>query len=244
MAYDKRQATHEFTRWSESYDRSILQWMLFLPAHRAILRRIRGRSGDRPLKVLDIGCGTGAFAERIRGDLPEARVWGVDLVAGMLNKGGGRWRLHREHVQPVQGDSERLPFAGGSFDVVTCANSFHHYPHQDRAIVEMHRVLRPGGRMLLVDGYRDAPWGWFIYDVCVAAREGAVHHASAQRVRDLFAAAGFAEVEQQVHRGLAPFLLTEAVATSRAIPAPHIAPANARAGAAARSAQDPTSWGA
>ena len=32
--YDKRQATHEFTRWSESYDRSILQWLLFGPSHR------------------------------------------------------------------------------------------------------------------------------------------------------------------------------------------------------------------
>ena len=36
-----------------------------------------------------------------------------------------------------------------------------------RAVVEMHRVLKPGGRLMLVDGYRDAPWGWFIYDVCV-----------------------------------------------------------------------------
>ena len=231
MSYDRQQATHEFTRWSESYDRSILQWLLFRPAHRAILGRIRGRSGDRPLRVLDIGCGTGAFAERIRDDLPGARVWGVDLVAGMLAGGGRRWRLHREHVQPVQGDSERLPFATGAFDVVTCANSFHHYPHQDRAITEMHRVLRPGGRMMLVDGYRDRPWGWFIYDVCVAAREGAVHHASARRVRDLFAAAGFAEVEQQVHRGLAPFLLTEAVAAPRPTHPPRVAATKARAAA-------------
>lgn len=210
MGYDKQQATHEFERWSRSYDRSILQWLLFGPSHRAILRRIRGRHGDRPMRVLDVGCGTGVFAGRIRQAVPSARVWGVDLVSDMLAKGRERWAHHRGGVQAVQGDSERLPFAGGSFDVVTCANSFHHYPHQDRAVGEMFRVLRPGGRLILVDGYRDAPWGWFIYDVCVAGVEGAVHHASRGRVRELCVGAGFGAVEQWIHRGAAPFLLTEA----------------------------------
>jgi ubiquinone/menaquinone biosynthesis C-methylase UbiE len=221
MRYDKQQATHEFTRWSENYDRCILQWLLFGPAHRAILRRIKARFGDRPLKVLDVGCGTGVFASRIRYALPKAKVWGVDLVAGMLEKGRERWRRHAGFVTPVQGDSERLPFAGGAFDVVTCANSFHHYPHQERAVAEMHRVLRPEGRLLLVDGYRDRPWGWFIYDVCVAGVEGAVHHASARRVRELMARAGFGEVAQKVHRGFAPFLLTEAVARPAIARVPH-----------------------
>ena len=116
---------------------------------------------------------------------------------------------------PVQGDSERLPFPAGAFDVVTCANSFHHYPHQDGAVDEMHRVLKPGGRLILVDGCRDGPWGWFIYDVCVAGVEGDVLHASARRVRELFARGGFVETTQKVHRGLAPFLLTEGVARSQ-----------------------------
>jgi ubiquinone/menaquinone biosynthesis C-methylase UbiE len=223
MAYDKTQATHEFTRWSESYDTCILQWLLFGPSHRVLIRRIKTVSGDRPVRILDVGCGTGVFAARVRAALPKARVWGVDLVAGMLQKGAARWRHHAAHVQPVQGDSERLPFANGTFDFITCANSIHHYPHQDRAIVEMHRVLRPGGRLLMIDGYRDAPWGWFIYDVCVAGIEGAVHHASARRFRDLFAQAGLHAVAQKVHRGAAPFLLTEAIAADpvTVIPSPH-----------------------
>lgn len=211
MAYDKEQATHEFNRWSVSYDRCVLQWLLFGPSHRAIIRRLRARFGDGPIRLLDIGCGTGLFMERIREALPQAQVWGLDLVSGMLEQGATRWSRHQGNALPVQGDSERLPFADGSFDAITCANSFHHYPHQDRAVAEMGRVLRPGGRLMLVDGYRDRPWGWFIYDVCVAGVEGEVHHASARRVRDLTAAAGFEETAQKVHRGPAPFLLTEAV---------------------------------
>ena len=223
MAYDKHQATDEFTRWSESYDRCVLQWLLFGPSHRALIRRIRSLAGDRPIRVLDVGCGTGVFASRIRGALPRARVWGIDLVSDMLTKGTERWRRHAADVLPIQADSERLPFATGSFDVVTCANSFHHYPSQDRAVAEMHRVLRPGGRLMLIDGYRDAPWGWFIYDVCVAFREGDVHHASSQRFRDLMTRAGLHAIAQKVHRGPAPFLLSEGVSPESipSIPAPH-----------------------
>ena len=223
MAYDKTQATHEFSRWSENYDRSILQWLLFGPSHRALIQRIRAVTSGRPARILDVGCGTGVFAARIRSDVPESQVWGVDLVSGMLTKGADRWKRHRGQIIPIQGDSERLPFASGSFDIVTCANSFHHYPHQDRAVAEMHRVLRPGGRLMLIDGYRDAPWGWFIYDVCVAGVEGEVHHASSRRFRDLFASAGLTAIAQRVFRGPAPFLLTEAVATETVsvFPSPH-----------------------
>lgn len=216
MSYDKTQATEEFRRWSASYDRSILQWLLFGPSHRAIIRRLRARFGDRPLTLLDIGCGTGLFADRIRSALPRARVWGLDLVAAMLARGKDRWRRHAGAITPIQGDSERLPFASGSFDVVTCANSFHHYPQQGRAVAEMRRVLRPGGRLMLVDGHRDWPWGWFIYDVCVAGVEGDVHHASAAQFRAMTRAAGFEAIEQKVYHGFAPFLFTEAVVASPA----------------------------
>jgi ubiquinone/menaquinone biosynthesis C-methylase UbiE len=217
MSYDKAQAVREFNHWSGGYDRSILQRLLFTPSHRALISRIVAWAGDRPLNVLDVGCGTGVFASRVREALPRARVWGVDLVAAMLTQGGARWRSEPGRLAAVQADSERLPFADGTFDVVTCSNSFHHYPHQDRAVVEMRRVLRPGGRLLLVDGRRDGPWGWFIYDVCVTAVEGDVRHASAHRIRDLFDRAGFAATVQSVYHGLAPFLLSEGVVPSGTI---------------------------
>jgi ubiquinone/menaquinone biosynthesis C-methylase UbiE len=223
MGYDKDQATEEFVRWSDSYDRCILQWLLFGPSHRALIRRIRAVAGERPARILDVGCGTGRFASRLRAALPEVQVYAVDLVSEMLKKGQPRWRMQRGHVFPLQGDSERLPFASGTFDIVTCANSFHHYPRQDRAIAEMRRVLRNGGRLMVIDGYRDGPWGWFIFDVCVAAVEGDVHHASAKRFRELMTHAGLQAIAQRAHHGLAPFLLTEGIAAEPVplVPAPH-----------------------
>jgi SAM-dependent methyltransferase len=212
MSYDRAQATVEFSRWSAGYDRSILQWLLFRPAHRAIIADIRARCGDRPLSILDVGCGTGVLAARIAAEIPRATIWGLDLVADMLGGGRERWQAHRDRALPVQGDSERLPFPDGAFDVVTCANSFHHYPHQYRAMKEMCRVLKDGGRLFLLDGCRDSLWGWFIYDVCVTAVEGDVRHASARDFRKLFRDAGFAQLSQEIHHGPAPFLLTEGVA--------------------------------
>ena len=79
-------------------------------------------------------------------------------------------------------------------------------------MAEMYRVLKPGGRLFLLDGCRDSLWGWFIYDVCVAAVEGEVRHASARDVRELFQRSRFAQMTQKVYHGPAPFLLTEGVA--------------------------------
>ena len=76
----------------------------------------------------------------------------------------------------------------------------------------MTRVLRPGGRLMVVYGYRDLPWGWFIFDVCVASVEGDVHHASARRIREMMTEAGLHAIAQRRFPGLAPFLMSEGVA--------------------------------
>ena len=65
MSYNKAQAVGEFGRWSQGYDRCILQRLLFGPSHRAIIARVRARTGEGTLAILDVGCGTGVFASRI-----------------------------------------------------------------------------------------------------------------------------------------------------------------------------------
>ena len=205
MAYTKDQSRDEFRRWSRNYDESILQRLLFVPSHNCILEQI----GDSPMfRLLDIGCGTGVFLLRVHETYPSAEVWGLDYCRDMIEQGRNRFGTDIAQIRWLQGDSEKLPFPTGSFDVVTCANSFHHYPNQAGAVSEMHRLLRPGGRLMILDGYRDRLWGRFIYDFCVGTVEGEVHHASARRFRDMFAHAGFSEIWQQVKLGLAPFLLT------------------------------------
>ncbi len=78
----------------------------------------------------------------------------------------------------------------------------------------------PGGMLLLLDGYRDNPLGWFIYDLCVATVEGDVKHASARRFRGLFEQANLVHVRQHVHYGPAPFLVN--IGYVPPLPKPHV----------------------
>jgi ubiquinone/menaquinone biosynthesis C-methylase UbiE len=126
----------------------------------------------------------------------------VRRARAKLNGEGSRVRL-------TVGDSENIPFAAGTFDVVTCSNSFHHYPNQLAALREMHRVLRPGGRLLVVDGFRDNLIGRIMYDVIVTRVEGDVWHRDARDMRDLMEQVGFRNVTQATRsRALFPLLLT------------------------------------
>ena len=108
----------------------------------------------------------------------------------------------------VCADSEHLPFADASFDVVTCSNSFHHYPHQQAVVNEMRRVLRPHGRLILIDGFRDIIVGWVTFDVIIARVEGRVHHAPWTVVRDYFKAAGFTGIRRRKLNFWFPLLAT------------------------------------
>ena len=113
-----------------------------------------------------------------------------------------------ERCRFVRADAEHLPFADESFDLVTCSHSFHHYPHQQDAIVGMRRMLRPGGRLMLVDGFRDNVIGWFVFDVCVTALEKAVYHVPWSRLREMFHQAQFKDVRHRKFNWWFPSLLT------------------------------------
>ena len=215
MSYQTADAKREFDSWSNGYDRNLLQWIFFGPSHRMLLEEI-DNSHER---ILDVGCGTGIFAAKALQHFPDAQVWGMDLSDGMLRQCRARCEAAEGRLHLVQGDSQRLPFADDSFDVITCTHSFHHYPKQQKAVSEMHRVLRPGGKLLIIDGDRDRAWGWLIYDVIVVMAEGAVRHLTSGAFREMYEDVGFAEVSHRRRRGLLPILMTIGTAVKTAKPA-------------------------
>lgn len=203
----------EFEKWSHSYDHSILNFVLFGPAYRIMLREVGKRAikTNACLRVLDIGCGTGTFlAKCIAGGL-NIEGTGVDMAYNMImyakrkaeSIGKDGWDLSF-----AVGDAEHLPFQSGYFDMVTCSNSFHHYPNQFQAIKEMHRVLKDKGTLVIVDGHRDDPWGYFIFDVAVDRFEKHVHHCSRRRFMGFFKEAGFGKVTQRMEGLFPPLLMT------------------------------------
>lgn len=161
-----------------------------------------------PFDVLDIGCGTATLARLILGTPWPATVIGLDFSPSMCIEAARKNSFDRGRGAAIAGDSEHLPFSDAGFDVVTCANSFHHYPHQQAVVCEMRRVLRPGGMAVLVDGFRDNVIGWAVFDVVVSAIERDIHHASWSEIHGLFSTAGFTNIRRRKSSLLFPICTT------------------------------------
>ncbi len=101
-------------------------------------------------RVLDLATGAGHVAYAVA---PEAaEVVALDLTPEMLEVTQAEaLRRGFAHVLTQLGDAQALPFPDGHFNVVTCRLAPHHFPDVPRFLAEAHRVLTPGGRLLVVD---------------------------------------------------------------------------------------------
>jgi ubiquinone/menaquinone biosynthesis C-methylase UbiE len=137
----------QFTRQAEPF--------AAMPAHsdadilRLIREAARVNSGSR---VLDVACGPGLVALALAE--VGGHVTGLDLTPAMLDKAR---ELQRErglaNLSWDLGRADTLPYRDGSFDRVLTRFSFHHLTEPDRALAEMVRVCRPGGRVVVCDVY-------------------------------------------------------------------------------------------
>ncbi len=143
--------------------------------------------------ALDIGTGTGHTAFAIA---PHVRsVVGVDVTPEMLAKASDLMvQKGLTNVRFAVADAGRLPFAGGAFDLVTCRRAAHHFRDITRALAEMRRVLRPGGRLVIDD--RSVPEDDFVDETMNALdrlHDGShVRQYAPNEWRGMLEAAGFA----------------------------------------------------
>lgn len=109
-----------------------------------VLTLARPQAGDR---VLDVGCGSGMYMAELcqRG----AWVTGLDISPEMLALARARCATFGEQVEFFQGDAGQLPFADETFDKVISVTAMEFFSDPARAFSEMHRVLKPGGRMMV-----------------------------------------------------------------------------------------------
>jgi ubiquinone/menaquinone biosynthesis C-methylase UbiE len=125
------------------------------PVERAAWERILDLVlADRdPLDALDVGCGTGflALALAARGH----RATGLDFAPAMLAAARGKAAAQGLPVRFEEGDAEAPPFPPHSFDLVVCRHLLWTLPHPQAAIDAWIRLLRPGGRLAVIDGKSD-----------------------------------------------------------------------------------------
>ncbi|MDD5295353.1 MAG: bifunctional demethylmenaquinone methyltransferase/2-methoxy-6-polyprenyl-1,4-benzoquinol methylase UbiE [Rhodocyclaceae bacterium] len=140
-----------FTSVASNYD--IMNDLMSMGLHRLwkafTIELAQVRPGER---ILDVAGGTAdlsmAFAKRVG---PTGQVWLTDINHAMLARGRDRMLDHGFFGPVAQCDAEKLPFPDNHFDLVTVAFGLRNMTHKDLALKEMRRVLRPGGRLMVLE---------------------------------------------------------------------------------------------
>lgn len=146
-----------FTRIAGMYD--VLNRVLTLGLDVWWRRRALGDLAEMaaPRRVLDLATGTGDVALGLARKFPEARIVGLDLTAAMLAI--ARRKVERAglaaRIELREGDAGALPFGEGEFDAVTCAFGFRNFPDRRQALEECRRVLAEGGRVVVLELFRN-----------------------------------------------------------------------------------------
>ena len=144
-----RRIARHYDRLARRYDR---RWRGYLGRTLGLALDAVDLSGTE--RILDVGSGTGEFARMALARFPHLSIVGIDLTPGMVavarEKLAGAPQVSFEVAH-----AEALPFAPRTFDVVVCANVLHHVSDPRRVLSECARVLRPSGRLILVDWCRD-----------------------------------------------------------------------------------------
>lgn len=119
--------------------------------HVQLLLKFFGDLSDK--SVLDVGCGKGRFARVLQEQNPGAEIWGLDISEEML-------RFVPAGIKTRAGSMTELPFAASAFDCIYATESLEHAVEIERAVGEMCRVLKPGGKLVIIDKNAEH-WGRF-----------------------------------------------------------------------------------
>jgi demethylmenaquinone methyltransferase/2-methoxy-6-polyprenyl-1,4-benzoquinol methylase len=217
-----------FDSVAERYD--VMNDLMSLGLHRAwkafAISIARPRPGER---VLDIAAGSGDLAAALgRKVLPGGEVWITDINRRMLERGRDRLLDRGLSLPAVQCDAERLPFPAAHFDCVTVGFGLRNMTRKDAALAEMARVLKPGGRLVVLEFSKvwkplERAYDWYSFKVLPWLGEKVAGDADAYRylaesirlhpdqaaLAEMLRAAGFADVQVfnltagvvAVHRG-------------------------------------------
>ena len=145
------------------------------------LRSVPQRLGRVP-RLLDVACGTGILLKRLLDQVPAAQAYGVDASEDMLVQARLALKdlpqVHLEQVKVGAGETAGLPFAQGTFDLITSTNALHDISEPVTMLSAMRRLLAPGGQLVVEDfAPRQPVFFWSAFEWLLKLLEGNRVHA-------------------------------------------------------------------
>ena len=141
------------------------------------------------LRLLDVGCGTGYLIDMLSKQTKSAEFYGIDIADEMIKL--SRNKCIENAVFSI-GSANMLPFEDGFFDVVTCSQSFHHYPYREKAMSEAYRVLKKGGSYILSDTGIGGIGAWLDNNIFFKLfKSGDCHTQNRKGIEKMMKSAGF-----------------------------------------------------
>ncbi len=199
----KKWSKRRFNRWAKSYDISLLQILIFNPTINIILTLIKPFLKRKDMQILDIACGTGKFLKKLqKTSKKRIKLFGIDSSEIMIKQAKKKSRTIKFKI----GNAENLPYRNDKFDIITCSHAFHHFQDKKLALLEMCRVLKQDGILIIADGYKRGLWGKIMFTI-VEILERNVKHMSKNEMFNLFFEAGFYKTIQVEMNKIAPTLI-------------------------------------
>lgn len=189
------------------YDTCFWQKFCQIPLwDRTVVRELRRDTGS--LRILDVGCATGRLLERLAEAGTATDLFGIDLAPRIVEVAREKLSKTGVSVELRAGDAEdSLPWNDGFFDAITLTGVLHHFFRPKDALAEIRRVLRSGGRLLIIDPcFFPLVRQIFNLALRVAPHDGDCHFYSAGEAAGILEEAGF-EVRQMRRVGLWAFLV-------------------------------------
>jgi ubiquinone/menaquinone biosynthesis C-methylase UbiE len=137
----------EYSSQAKEYDK---RWQYYVSESiRHTLDFIELKPGS---SLLDIGCGTGTLLSELSSQVPDAKLYGVDLSADMLAIADKKLPTS---VELKLGQSDALNYRENKFDIIVSTSSIHAWPNRDLSMQNIARCLKPGGKLVVTDLCRD-----------------------------------------------------------------------------------------
>jgi Methylase involved in ubiquinone/menaquinone biosynthesis len=159
-----------------------------------------------PKTLLDVGCGNGTILSKLSSK-SGISLSGVDLSCEMIKIAKNKLN---DKVELKLGDSENLPWGKEKFDVIICSDSFHHYPNPQKVLIEMARVLKPNGHIIIGDPWMITPLRQISNAFFKYGDSGDFRIYSKNEISELLIKAGFKTIDFKLVN-LSSFIVTAKV---------------------------------